>query len=196
MTTTSHTSETSRTASAIAARHRETAAMLDRIRAALHRMDRTGVKITTAAVARHAEVSRTFLYQNPEARLLVSEAIAGATNDRARQRVDQASHVEATWRERALNAEAALSLAHQEIVIQRNTIARLLGKVRDLENDLPEDGIQRVLTENTTLKQQVRTLTQELQRSQERLHGARDNNRFLDKRVADLEAELLTAGTG
>jgi hypothetical protein len=39
--------------------------------------------------------------------------------------------------------------------LQRNNIGQLLGKIRDLENDLPEDGVQRIVTENTTLKQQV-----------------------------------------
>ncbi|AXE75660.1 hypothetical protein C5746_43215 [Streptomyces atratus] len=40
------------------------------------------------------------------------------------------------------------------------------------------------------LKQQVRQLTQDNQQIQERLASARQNNRFLDKRIADLEAEL------
>ncbi|MEU3622793.1 hypothetical protein [Amycolatopsis coloradensis] len=75
--------------------------------------------------------------------------------------------------------------------MQRNGIGQLLGKIRDLEQDLPEDGIQRIVTENTTLKQTARQLTQENRRLHERLQGARDNTRFLDKRVADLEAQLL-----
>jgi predicted nucleic acid-binding Zn-ribbon protein len=74
--------------------------------------------------------------------------------------------------------------------LQRDNIGQLLGKIRDLENDLPEDGVQRIVTANTTLKQQVRQLTQDKRRLEERLKGARDNNRFLDKRIADLEAEL------
>lgn len=96
-----------------------------------------------------------------------------------------------SWRERALNAEDALTRATSEISLQRNTIGQLLGRIRDLEQDLPEDGIQRIVTENTTLKQKVRQLEQDNQRLRERLQGARDNTRFLDKRVADLEAQLL-----
>jgi outer membrane murein-binding lipoprotein Lpp len=76
--------------------------------------------------------------------------------------------------------------------LQRTTIGQLLGRIRDLEQDLSEDGIQRLLTENTTLKQKTRQLSQDNQRLQERLQAARDNARFLDKRVADLEAQLLT----
>ena len=64
--------------------------------------------------------------------------------------------------------------------MQRNTIGELLGKVRDLEADLPEDGVQRLITENTTLKRRVHELAQEVKRFQERLQAARDNNRFLE----------------
>lgn len=74
--------------------------------------------------------------------------------------------------------------------MQRNSIGQLLGRIRDLENDLPEDGIQRLITENTTLNQKVRQLTQHNQTLEERLAGARSNNRFLDKRIAELEAKL------
>jgi hypothetical protein len=51
--------------------------------------------------------------------------------------------VEASWRERALNAEDALKHAHTEIALQRNNIGQMLGKIRDLENDLAEDGVRR-----------------------------------------------------
>ena len=97
------------------------------------------------------------------------------------------------WRERALNAESELKRAHGEIAAQRGRIGKLLGRIRDLENDLPEDGIFRTITENHTLWARVRQLTQDNHRLEERLVGARDNNRFLDKRIADLEAGILAA---
>jgi len=64
-----------------------------------------------------------------------------------------------------------------------------------LEQDLPKDAVQRVMTENTTLKRQVQQLTCERRSLEDRLKGARENSRFLDKRAAELEAqpaELLT----
>jgi len=97
------------------------------------------------------------------------------------------------WRERALNAESELKRAHGEIAAQRGRIGELLGRIRDLENDLPEDGIARTIAENHALRAQVRQLTQDNRRLKERLAGACDTNRFLDKRIADLEAELLAA---
>lgn len=46
------------------------------------------------------------------------------------------------------------------------------------------------MTENTTLKRQIQQLTGERRSLEDRLKGARENNRFLDKRVAELEAQL------
>ena len=90
-----------------------------------------------------------------------------------------------------MNAEDGLKAAHHEILTQRSTIGELVGKIRDLEADLPEDGVRRLITENTTLKHRIRELTQEVKRFQERLRAARDNNRFLDNKIADLEARLV-----
>jgi hypothetical protein len=185
------TLSTTRTAAALDARRGTVEKMLDRIRDVLRQMRRERAKVTVAAVARRADVSRTFLYQNPAARQLVEEAVAATDGRRIREQAEQAAQIEATWRERALNAEDALKRTNEEIALQRNTIAQLLGKIRDLEHDLPEDGIQRIITENTTLKQKVRQLTEDNWRLQERLQGARNNARFLDKRVADLETQLL-----
>ncbi|MBO3736721.1 DUF6262 family protein [Actinoplanes flavus] len=179
-----------RTAAALQARHRGIDAMLHRVGDALHRMRRERSKITFAAVARRAAVSRTFLYQNPRARTLVQQAGADATAHTVRDHEQRVADVQASWRERALNAEDALKAAHHEVTRQRTTIADLLGKIRDLEQDLPPDGVQRIITDNTTLKQQVRQLNQENRGLQDRLRGARDNARFLDKRVADLEAAI------
>lgn len=190
------TAPTQRTAAAIEARRASAEAMLDRIRDALRQLHRERANVTVAAVARRADVSRTFLYQNPAARQLVADAGSAATRQRLGDQAEEAAQVEATWRERALNAEDALKRAHDEIALQRNNIARLLGKICDLESDLPEDGVQRLVTDNATLKHQVRQLTQDARRLQERLQGARDNNRFLDSRIAELEAQLVDSIPG
>ena len=94
------------------------------------------------------------------------------------------------WRERALNAEAALTAAHAEITAQRHRMAILLGQVRDLEHDLSPQAAQRLASENTTLKHRVRELTRDNKTLEERLEAARSNNRFADRRIAQLEAQL------
>ncbi|MFI6541178.1 hypothetical protein ACIBHY_52620 [Nonomuraea sp. NPDC050547] len=190
MTTTAEPAR--RTAAAIQSRRNTSEAMLERVRGALKqiRRERARVAVAAVAVARRADVSRTSLYQNTEARALIAQAAADAGGHRKLDQAEQAAHIEASWRERALNAEAALKYAHCEIALQRTAIGGLLGKIRDLENDLPEDGVQRLVTDSTSLKQQVRQLTQQTHRLQERLTAARDNSRFLDNRIAGLEAQL------
>jgi hypothetical protein len=83
--------------------------------------------------------------------------------------VDQDSEREATWRERTLNAEEALNAAHHEIRAQRTRLGELLGQIRYLQAEWTEEAIQRITTENTTLKQRVRQLTADNYTLDERL---------------------------
>lgn len=179
----------STTVAAIEARRASAAAMLHRVEQALCQMRREHASITVAALARRASVSRTFLYQNPQARALVAAA-AGQSGAAAAARLNLADPAEASWRQRALNSEAELKRAHAEISALRTQIGSLLGRIRDLEHDLPPDGVQRVLAENHELRARERQAATDIRRLEERLAGARDNNRFLDKRVAGLEAML------
>ena len=175
-----------RTAAAIQARRRATEQKLQQVRDAVASLKRRKVPVTYPAVARHAAVSRTFLYANPDARALISDAASKAGGQKAQAPADQ----EPPWRERALNAEAALKEAHAEIGAQRRRMAILLGQIRDLEHDLSPEAAQRLVTENTTLKQRVRQLTHDNKTLEERLEAARSNNRFADRRIAQLEAQL------
>ncbi|MEV8328440.1 DUF6262 family protein [Kitasatospora sp. NPDC056731] len=182
-----------RTAAAQAARRRKTETALQRVHDAIARIRREKAQVSVAAVARRADVSRTFLYDNTEARAAVAAAIAEAGERRTQLFTDQDDAREATWRERALNAEEALKAAHTEILTQRNRIGELLGQIRDLEAEWTQEAVQRITTENTTLKQRVRQLTTDNRTLDERLKAARSNLRFQDRRVADLEAQI--AGT-
>jgi hypothetical protein len=103
---------------------------------------------------------------------------------------EQDDEREATWRERALNAEEAVKAAHTEILSQRTRIGELLGQIRDLEAEWTQEAVQRITTENTTLKQRVRQLTTDNRTLDERLKAARSNLRFQDRRMADLEAQI------
>lgn len=181
----------SRTAAATAARQERTAAALQRVHAAVAQMRREKTPITAAGVARRAGVSRTFLYENPEARTAVSATRTAAATVRAAADAQHEAEVEASWRERALNAEAMLKTAHEEIIKQRNHIGDLMGQIRDLETEWAEDSILRITTENTTLKQQLRQLTHDNQVLDDRLKAARSNVRFQDRRIAELEVQLL-----
>ena len=178
-----------RTAAANAARRAATQAKVQRVRDAIAQLRGHEQPITYPAVALRATVSRTFLYENPDARALVTGAIATGTRQRVQAAAD-GTQQEASWRERALNAEAALKAAHAEIRAQRDRIATLMGQARDAENEWAPQAIGQITTENTTLKQRVRQLTQDNRALQERLQAARSNVRFADRRIAQLEAQL------
>jgi len=184
-----------RTAAAQAARRNSTQAALGRVQDAISRLRREKLPVTVAAVSRRAAVSRTFLYENPEARSTVAAAIADTDQRRGQALADLQDQHEATWRERALNAEDALKSANAEILTKRTRIGELLGQIRDLQAEWTEEAIQRITTENTTLKQRVRQLTTDNRTLEERLTAARSNLRFQDRRVADLEAKLADPTT-
>jgi hypothetical protein len=179
-----------RTAAAIASRRRSTLAAVQRVHDTITRLRREKARISVAAIGRRADVSRTFLYDNPEARAAVATAMdeAGERPDRTLTARDDKR--EATWRERALNAEDALKATNAEILIQRTRIGELIGQIRDLEAEWTEEAIQRITTENTTLKQRVRQLTSDNRTLDERLNAARSNLRFQDRRLADLEVQI------
>jgi hypothetical protein len=154
-----------RTAAALATRRRNTQAALGRVRDTIARLRREKAPITVAVVARRAGVSRTFLDTNPDAKTAVAEAIRQTGNQQHRLAVETDNARKSTWRERALNAEDALKTAHTEILFQRNRIRELLGQIRDLEAEWTRDDVQRITTENTTLKQRVRQLIADDRRS-------------------------------
>jgi len=179
-----------RTAAAVLARRQNTEHKLHRVREAITVLRRQKAPITSAALARRAGVSRTFLYENTDARALVADAVTSTNRQRAHAHAQRDDEQEASWRERALNAENALKIAHNEIRTQRDRIAELLGNIRDLEQQWSTEDIQRISTENTTLKQRVRQLSQDNRTLEERLQAARSNGRFQDRKIAQLEAQL------
>ncbi|ARP69159.1 hypothetical protein LK07_04575 [Streptomyces pluripotens] len=182
-----------RTTAALAARRRKTEAAIERVHQAITRLRREKAQLSVAAVARRADVSRTFLYDNIEARAAVAAAMEQAGERRSLMLAEQDDEREATWRERALNAEDALKAAHTEILTQRTRIGELLGQISDLQAEWTGEAIQRITTENTTLKQRVRQLTTDNRTLDERLKAARSNLRFQDRRVADIEAQIASS---
>ncbi len=179
-----------RTAAAIQARRRATEQKLHQVRDAVAWLRRSKTPVTYPSVARRAGVSRTFLYENPAARALTGEAVTKTAGQRAEALATTDAKQETAWRERALNAEDALKATHAEIRAQRARIGQLLGQLRDAERELTDDAIQRINTENTTLKQRVRQLTKDHRTLEERLQAARSNVRFADRRIAQLESQL------
>jgi septal ring factor EnvC (AmiA/AmiB activator) len=66
-----------------------------------------------------------------------------------------------------------------------------VGRLRDLQSEYTEDTVQRVAAESSNLKRPIRELTDDNRALTDKLQAARTNNRFLDKHIADMEAQLL-----
>jgi len=181
-----------RTAAALAARRSHTQAALNRVNDAIIRLQKEKAPVSVAAVARRAGVSRTFLYTNVDARTAITQASSSSQQRGAAAGASGDEQRDTPWRERALNAEEALKTANGEILNQRDRIGELLGRIRDIEAQWTQDAIQRVTSENTSLKQRLQQLTADNRVLDERLHAARSNLRFQDRRVADLEAQLAS----
>ncbi|MEU4955714.1 DUF6262 family protein [Streptomyces lavendulae] len=188
------TSGPTSTAAAIAARRRQTEQKLTAVEKAIGQLRRERGRLTVRAIAERAGVSATFLYENTDARTLVKNAVADSHSRHDRYGQTEHERIEATWRERALNAEAELTRTQKEIFAQRQRIGELMGHIRDFDQMVPGESVQALTVENTTLKRRVQQLAQEHRALQERLEGARSNLRFAERRIADLEARVLEEG--
>lgn len=70
-------------------------------------------------------------------------------------------------------------------------MGQLLGQIRDLEARWSDESVTRLVEQNAQLGQRVQQLSQDQRQMEERLQAARTNNRFQDRRIAQLEAQLL-----
>ena len=86
-----------------------------------------------------------------------------------------------------------LKTAHAEIRVQRARIDELLGHFRNTQHEHDSDAFGRLSAENATLRQRIRDIAAGQRTLEERLQAARSNDRFLDKPIAGLEAQLLAA---
>jgi chromosome segregation ATPase len=184
------------TRAAIAARRKQTQDKLAKVEKAIGQLRRERGRLTIRAIAERAGVSATFLYENTDARTLVKSAVTDSHSRHDRLGQEQHDRIEATWRERALNAEAELTRTQKEVFTQRKRIGEIMGQLSDFDQMVPGESVQQLSTENTTLKHRVQHLTREHRSLQERLEGARSNLRFAEKRTAELEVQVLELQQG
>lgn len=81
-----------RTAPALAARRQGAEAALQRVQETIARLRREKAPVSVAAVARRADVSHTFLYDNPDARAAIAAAMMEAGGLRAGILVDRTTN--------------------------------------------------------------------------------------------------------
>ena len=179
-----------RTTAALAARRRDTQIALGRVHDAIARLHREKTPVSVAAVARRADVSRTFLYTNPDAKT----AVAGASRSPATNAADclpkPTIHVKRPGASGPSTPRTRSRTPTPRSSPNELASASYSAGIRDLEAEWTQDDVQRITTENTSLKQRVRQLTADNRTLAERLKAARSNLRFQDRRIADLEARL------
>lgn len=172
---------------AIDARRREATTKVASVEKAVKLLGRTGAPITRAAVSKLAGVSRSFTYENEHARAIIAAAQA-RTQARAEVRVETlTAQQEASWRERALNAEEEVRKLRQEVTTQRRLVGDLIGQLREPDGTWVEHDRDRLRKENELLVSERNQLVGERDDLRRRLDGARANvSRLNERRVTEL----------
>jgi len=170
---------------AIDARRRAAAAKVTAVEKAVKTLGRAGAPITRAGIAQLAGVSRSFTYENDQARAMITEAQA-RTQARVTDRDEtMTAQQEASWRERALNAEDQIRTLRRELTIQRRLVADLMGQLRQPDGTWVEDDRNRLRDQNEHLVAERDRLARERNELQRRLDGARAN-------ITHLNAQRVT----
>lgn len=172
---------------AIEARQADSQAKVKAVESAVRALGRAGLPVNRTSVAKHAQVSRTFLYDN-EAAAKVVEKAKDRTESKARATQDAALDAEASsWRERALNAEDALRIKRNELVEARREVADLLGQLRDPDGTWLREDRERLLRERESLTKERNELRQLLRRAETQRDSARSvADRLRQSNVRDL----------
>jgi hypothetical protein len=172
---------------AIDARKRDAAAKVAAVSNVVNLLGRSGAPITRAAISQLAGVSRSFTYENDDAR-----AIIAAAQTRSQARADTnvttiTAQQEASWRQRALNAEDRTCELRGEITTQRRLVSDLTGQLREPDGTWIEHDRDRLRRENEALLLERNQLVRERAELQRKLDGARANvSRLNEQRVTRL----------
>jgi hypothetical protein len=172
---------------AIDARRRAAVLKVTAVEKAIKALGRTGAPLTRMVVAHLAGVSRSFTYENDAANRMIAAAQA-RSQARAEDRIETKTiQQEASWRERALNAEAEIRNLRRELSTQRQLVGDLLGQLREPDGTWIEHDRNRLRQENEHFLSERNQLLRERGELQRRLDGARANiSRLNERRVQDL----------
>lgn len=171
---------------AIEARRKDARTKLANVEHALKRMlNQKVTEIDKSQLAALAGCSRTFLYQNQDARKLIAQAEirmkASPVKDASRpDAVD-----EANWRERALFAEQQVRDIRAKNNALSRTVADLLGQLRDPDGTWVEDDREQLRQQNETLRAAVAAERLARSEAERRLEASRSNVRQLRQKEAD-----------
>jgi hypothetical protein len=172
-------SQRRRPVEAIEARNRRAAECEDRVRKAVAKLVKTGLPFTVEDVCRQADVGKTFVYDKKRPQLTQLVLDARDTSQLAvRAHADRkilADH--ASWRERALNAEARVSDLRAKVRRQDAQIGDLTGQLFDPEGNHLADENARLRRQIDALNRQITNISTELASTQRSLLASRTNVR-------------------
>ncbi|MGN2638966.1 hypothetical protein ACTD5D_22945 [Nocardia takedensis] len=174
---------------AINQRSRTSADCAKRVRKALTKLTKTGAPFTIDNVCDLAGVGKTFIYdkRRPEltnAVLAARDASQAARTQRAEQALDADT---ASWRERALNAEAVISSLRTAIHDRDARIGDLTGELYDPDGNHLADENAKLRTLLVALNQNLTKANTENRALRRSLDGARANlKRERERNVAQI----------
>lgn len=171
---------------AIDARKKDSLTKLASVEHALKRLLKQRVtEIDKSHLAALAGCSRTFLYQNQDARKLIAQAETRMKASALKGVRDSDGVEEANWRERALFAEQQLRTFREKNSSLSRTLADLLGQLRDPDGTWVEDDREQLRQQNETLRAALATERLARAEAERRLEASRSNVRQLRQREAD-----------
>lgn len=171
---------------AIEARKKATRTKLARVDQALKGLLKQKVtEIDKSHLAALAGCSRTFLYQNKDARNLIARAETRMNASPLKAPSVSDSVEEANWRERALFAEQQLREIRAKNNSLSRTVADLLGQLRDPDGTWVEDDREQLRQQNETLRAALAAERLARSETDRRLEASRSNVRNLRQREAD-----------
>ena len=144
-------------------------------------------------MARLAGVSRSFTYENEAAHAIVTEAQARSQAKADGRTEAITAQQEASWRERALNAEDQIRALRRDLYTERRLVADLIGQLREPDGTWIEHDRDRLRAENQQLLAERNQLLRERDALQRKLDSARANIAHIHQRRV---TELFPAGPG
>ncbi len=193
MTSTTATGPKAPPQQAIDVRRRVATAKVAAVQKTIKALGRSGAPITRSAVATLAGVSRSFTYQNETANSLITSAQSTSQARAIGRGVAVTAQHEASWRERALNAEDGARDLRQELTRQHQLVADLLGQLREPDGTWLEHDRNRLREENERLLTDRNRLLAERNDLDRKLTGARANISRINR---DRVTELFPHGAG
>lgn len=174
---------------AIESRNQRAVECEERVRKAVAKLAKTGLPFTVEEICRRADVGKTFIYDKKRPGLTKLVLAARDTSQLAtRARVAEQDHLAdtASWRERALNAEARVKDLRATVRQQDAHIGDLTGQLFDPEGNHLADENAQLRSQIDALNQQVTNMRGELTVAQRSLQASRANVRHEQERNLSL----------